>query len=133
MDFEVVNLLPFQPSSYFESGQTVIQTAKFVLLRCGTKTYMVIGLVDTFEYHADLIRNFCETRSIQYTEAGMQKIELSKDWQVLGGGWMKFLPDQKSITIYGQSTAYGRFDAKYLKQEIEKQPIFSQIPVSFTA
>jgi len=38
------------------------------------------------------------------------------DWSILGGGWINFKTLEKSATVFGQSTAYGKYNSEVLSK-----------------
>eukprot|EP00249_Psilotum_nudum_P017212 c26213_g1_i1 orf=203-1858(+) len=75
-------------------------TFKYVLARvydsCGNQRLVVRG-TGSLAYHADIFKQM----QIQLNELGLQV-------EVLGGGWIEHLSDQRTMHVYGLSQAYGQ-------------------------
>jgi hypothetical protein len=85
---------------------------KFMLVSVEERRYVVLGRVNEFGYHADLVHRFCLDRNIPALwEHRPDLVEVYDDnVKLLGGGWLRLQPSDRTVHLYGRSTAYGRFD-----------------------
>lgn len=91
---------------------------KFMLVERAGTVYLVMGSVNAYEYHADLLAKFCTDHQLAYRwisrpanlEIGDSSVKLH------GGGWVAVDPEQKRVTFSGRSTAYGGYDKEVLQK-----------------
>ncbi len=97
-------------------------TGKFVQIRNVDTEYLIFSPVDLTRYHADLVEKFCEERDItgSYVEERRRYDIHDPGWIVVGGGKFETDKTKKSIILYDNSMAYGRFDPKGLKEKIHQ-------------
>jgi hypothetical protein len=97
-------------------------TGKFVQLRNGDTEYLVFSPAELTRYHADVVEKFCEERDIpgSYVQERRRYDIHDPQWVIVGGG--KFETDRKkrSIILYDNSMAYGRFDPNSLKEKLRR-------------
>ena len=85
---------------------------KFVLLSNNYNIILIFGDLFRHPYHADILEFYCNSQTIN---SGWKKkpdeYEIyDSTITILGGGWMDFNPISKNVTIFGQSTAYGKYN-----------------------
>ena len=87
-------------------------TCKYVVIERADKMIAIMGLIDDYRYHANLLEAYCNDNGIPAHWVGKPDLlEIAHpEVQVLGGGWMSFEPKRGRIVLYGSSKAYGRFD-----------------------
>ena len=85
---------------------------KFILLTDMGIAACVLGSLRHFPYHANLAEQFCAINSISGAWSHKpDRFEIyQKDVSITGGGWLQFDFQDKTLTIFGYSTSYGRFD-----------------------
>lgn len=85
---------------------------KFIIMSLGTQIQFVYGPLQQFAYHAGLVKKYCEINDIP--SGWLKKPDVyeiySADYQIRGGGWMEEDLAEKTVRLYGYSTAYGAFD-----------------------
>ena len=115
-------------SMVFDGGGEITLTCKFVTLLVDGTPHLVVGLVTEFPYHANLIDRFCGERNI--ASGWEHKPDLVEIYdagvQTHGGGWMRIDPVNKSIKIYGRSTAYGTYDRDVVTEVISNHQEYSE-------
>ncbi len=104
---------------------------KFVLISSDAQLTLVLGRVSQYPYHANLVDHFCEGQGIA---AGWVKkpdlVEIcDTEYAVRGGGWMKFDGSGNSLEVYGNSTAYGKYDPSDLSRVVRVHPFFADYNV----
>jgi Janus/Ocnus family (Ocnus) len=95
---------------------------KFVQIRNGGIEYLVFSTKDIAPYHADLVEKFCEERNIpgSYVKERKRYDIHDPEWVVVGGGKFETDREKKSIILYDNSMAYGRFDPNSLEEKIHR-------------
>jgi hypothetical protein len=95
---------------------------KFVQIRNNDTEYLIFSSRQLTPYHADLVERFCEERKIhgQYVRERKRYDIHDPEWVVAGGGKFETDREKKSILLYDNSMAYGRFDTKGLKEKIHR-------------
>jgi hypothetical protein len=95
---------------------------KFVQIRNNDKEYLIFSPRELTPYHADLVKRFCEERNIpgQYVKERKRYDIHDPEWVVAGGGKFETDRGKKSIVLYDNSMAYGRYDTKGLKEKIHR-------------
>lgn len=124
----VMNLLPDEVTSAFTQRTIPPQArdgrirCKFVLMRAEAVNIMVVGLVDTYPYHANLVEKYCDVEGIasHWLRKPDQVEILDRCHCVAGGGWLELNFTDGQMKAYGYSTAYGPFD----------RVVFRQLPTS---
>ncbi|MBD3333023.1 hypothetical protein GF356_09230 [candidate division GN15 bacterium] len=93
------------------------EAMKFVVLDHDGRLVLIHGPLKEYPYHASLIHEYCE--SYEVPAAWLKKPDLIEvfddDVEIRGGGWLEFDDTGRKLSIYGFSTAYG----KYVTSDIE--------------
>jgi Janus/Ocnus family (Ocnus) len=97
-------------------------TGKFVQIRNNDTEYILFSPRELAQYHADLVERFCEERNIpgSYVRERRRYDIHDPEWVVVGGGKFETDGRKKSILLYDNSMAYGKFDPKGLKEKIHR-------------
>jgi hypothetical protein len=95
-------------------------SCKFVLIRHGSTEYLVFSPRDFTKYHADIVERFCFDNGIEgtYDGEGKRYDIIDRAWSVLGGGKYEINAEKKSIRLYDDSMAYGKFDKQTIADQI---------------
>jgi hypothetical protein len=95
---------------------------KFVQIRNNDTEYLIFSPRELTPYHADLVQRFCEERKIpgRYVKERKRYDIHDPEWVVAGGGKFETDRGKKSILLYDNSMAYGRFDTKGLREKISR-------------
>jgi hypothetical protein len=95
---------------------------KFVQIRNNDAEYLIFSPRELAPYHADLVERFCEERKIpgRYVRERKRYVIHDPEWIVAGGGKFETDRAKKSILLYDNSMAYGRFDTTGLKEKIRR-------------
>lgn len=128
---QIVNLATADGPAAAQFTSNPRETWKFVLIQSSDATYLILGPVSQFRYHANLVDRFC--RQNQIASAWVRKPDLVEVLEpgvrVLGGGHAKVDSTGRSIRFYGRSNAYGPFDRPLVKKMIRDHPLFAGITV----
>lgn len=108
---------------------------KFILISSDTTNYLVFGALHTYNYHAQLLEQFCLESSIQseWKKKPDQYKILDNLYHMKGGGWFRFDFERKILTVMGMSTAYGRFDEYILSEFVKEHQILKDFDVKISS
>jgi hypothetical protein len=98
---------------------------KFMLVERNGIIHLVMGSVNVYGYHADLLAQFCRDHEILHDWIHRPANLAIRDDSVIlhGGGWVGVKPKEGRVAFYGKSTAYGAFESAIL------EPLLPQIKV----
>lgn len=96
------------------------QSGKFVQIRHHDTEYLVFSPKELTSYHADIVERFCRENRLPGSYAGGEKrFEIAEPgWVVVGGGKFDLDREAKTIRLYDNSMAYGKFDSKGLAETV---------------
>ncbi len=127
----LVDYILFYYTSLSKVPAPPIITGKFVQIRKGNTLYLVFSPGELSKYHSNIVERFCLDKGIDgsYDSERKRYDIYDHDWIVAGGG--KFVIDrkQKSIKLYDDSMAYGKFGKTGLKDTIKSFREFSDFTV----
>jgi hypothetical protein len=91
---------------------------KFVLISDEDENWLVIGLPQKFPYHAMLVEAFCNRRKIPYHwEQRPDIVRIDRRFTVInGGGVFGLNREDRTLTLGGESKAYGPVDRDDLEE-----------------
>jgi hypothetical protein len=118
----VVDYSGFLHTRASEENAPYRTAGKFVQIRHGDIEYLIFSPRELAPYHADLVKRFCEERNIagRYVKDRKRYDIHEQEWTVAGGGKFEIDRGKKFIILYDNSMAYGKFDAKGLKEKIHR-------------
>lgn len=95
-------------------------TGKFLQLTHDDTEYLIFSPKEITPYHADILERFCCERDIKGTYDTGRKCYTADalSLTVVGGGKFEIDTAVKSIRIYDNSMAYGKFNPYGLKEKI---------------
>lgn len=104
---------------------------KFLLVEYNLDLLLLFGPVKTFTYHAMLLDKFCTEHLIAASwQKPRELLEvLDRRLRVKGGGWMEFQPADRTLRIFGASTAYGRYHLPSLDRVLSADSHFAPYSV----
>jgi hypothetical protein len=104
-----------------------LTTGKFVQIRNGNTLNVVLSPKEFTKYHANIIERFCMDRGLEGSyDSRREKFTIhDQAWQIVGGGKFERDVNKKTIKLYDNSMAYGKFDATGLKEMLVSLPEFS--------
>jgi hypothetical protein len=92
--------------SAFESGNQ--PQGKFIQVVWNDQEFWVFSTKPVHQFHNHILEWFCETKGIACNWSTKETLEVQKEQvKVLGGG--RYSVSDVEITLYDNSTAYGRF------------------------
>ena len=108
-----------------------IITGKFVQIRNGNTLYLVFSPRELSKYHANIIERFCADKGLDGSyDSGRKRFDVNdRDWVVAGGGKFAIDRKKKTIKLYDDSMAYGKFEVKGLKGAIGSLREFSDFTI----
>ena len=123
-------LIDYTPFYYTSVAQTEIPpatTGKFVQIRHGQDVFLVISPKELTKYHANIVERFCMDKGIEGAYDAKREKFFIRDqaWRIAGGGKFERDNNKKSIKLYDNSMAYGKFDETGLKEALQNLPEFA--------
>jgi len=107
--------------------------SKFVIIIGKEEAHFVFGPLETYAYHAGILKRFCDMKQIPsgwVKKPDMYEI-YGNTYKVKGGGWLEEKTGEKSLRIFGYSTAYGGFDRQDVLYLFENTPGFEDHKIDF--
>jgi len=125
-----MTFLDYTPFYYISIAGTAVPpvtTGKFVQIRNGSTLYVVLSPKELTKYHANIIERFCMDKGIEGSyDAKREKFTIAdRAWEILGGGKFERDANKKTIKLYDNSMAYGKFKAEGLKETLTSLPEFA--------
>ncbi len=127
MSFVLIDYTPFYYTSLAGAPVPAVAIGKFVQVRNGNTLYLVLSPKEFTKYHANIVERFCMDKGIEGSyDAKREKFTITDhEWQIVGGGKFERDANKKTIKLYDDSMAYGKFDATGLKEILGALPEFS--------
>ena len=122
-----IDYTPFYYTSYAGTPVPAITTGKFVQIRNANTLYLVFSPKEFTRYHANIVERFCMDKGIEGSyDSKREKFAITdQSWQIIGGGKFERDANKKTIKLYDNSMAYGKFDVPGLKETLSATPEFS--------
>ena len=122
-----IDYTPFCYTSLAGTAVPTVTAGKFVQLRNEGTLYLVLSPKELTKYHANIIERFCMDKGIEGRyDAKREKFTISdRAWQIIGGGKFERDGNKKTIKLFDNSMAYGKFDATGLREMIAALPELS--------
>jgi hypothetical protein len=113
-------------ASITNTGVAPARSGKFVQIRHGYTEYLVFSPKEFTKYHANIVERFCLDKGVEggYDSGGKHYDISNRAWIVAGGGKYEIDTDKKTIKLYDNSMAYGKFDIQGLREKIRSLPEF---------
>ncbi len=131
MDVTLIDYIPFYYTSLSKEPAPSIITGKFVQIRHDNTLYLVFAPQGLSKYHANIVERFCVDNGIDgsYDSERKRYNMNDQDWIVAGGGKFAIDRKQKTIKLYDDSMAYGKFDKTGLRDAIGTLREFSDFTI----
>ncbi len=128
----LIDYTPFYYTSLAGIPVPAVTTGKFVQLRNGNAFYVILSPKEFTKYHANIVERFCMDKGIEGSyDSKREKFTITdQSWQIVGGGKFERDANKKTIKLYDNSMAYGKFDATGLKEMLGALPEFSGYAVT---
>jgi hypothetical protein len=125
-----MTFIDYTPFYYFSIARTSVPTVvagKFVQIRNGNTLYLVFSPKEFTRYHANIVERFCMDKGIEGSyDSKREKFAITdQSWQIIGGGKFERDANKKTIKLYDNSMAYGKFYVTGLKDTLSAVPEFS--------
>ncbi len=106
-------------------------SGKFVQIRNLSTEYLVFSPKEFTKYHANIVERFCLDKGIEgsHDSEGKRYVISDRAWIVAGGGKYEIDRNKKTIKLYDNSMAYGKFDIQGLREKILSLPELSVFTV----
>ena len=130
-----MTIIDYTPFYYIFLAQTAIPpvvTGKFVQIRNGNTLYLIFSPKEFTKYHANIIERFCMDQGIEGSyDTRREKFAIrDQAWVIVGGGKFERDTNKKTIKLYDNSMAYGKFKAEGLKEALVALPEFAGYAVT---
>jgi hypothetical protein len=105
---------------------------KFVVIDIRGALTLVVGPVDRFPYHADLVNRFCSDQGIASSWVKRpDHVEIHESGvRIRGGGHLRMERRKRLMILGGVSRAYGSFPSEDVKRIVTADPFFRDFTVS---
>lgn len=126
MSIVITDYTSFYYTSVARTSPPPVITGKFVQIRNEITEYIVFSPGDFTKYHANIVERFCLDRGIEgrYDGEGKRYDIADRAWNVIGGGKFELDTRNRSIRLYDNSMAYGKFDSAGLKDKMNAVPMW---------
>ena len=103
------------------------RSGKFVQIRHGSTEYLVFSPKEFTKYHSNIVERFCLDKGIEgvYDSEGKRYDISDSAWIVAGGGKYEIDMGARTVKLFDDSMAYGKFDIAGLKEKILSLPEFN--------
>jgi len=127
-------LVDYTPLYYISIARTPVPpgvVGKFIQIRNGNTLYLILSPKEFTKYHAHIIERFCIDKGIEGSyDSRKGKFNIhDQAWVIIGGGKFERDTSKKSIKLYDNSMAYGKFDAAGLNEMLAALPEFSDYSI----
>ena len=125
-----MTLIDYTPLYYVSiagAAVPVVVTGKFVQIRNGSMLYLVLSPREFTKYHANIVERFCMDKGIEgsYDSKGEKFTINDQAWVIVGGGKFERDANKKTIKLYDNSMAYGKFDPLGIREMLGALSEFS--------
>ncbi len=95
-------------------------SGKFVQIRHEATEYLVFSPKEFTKYHANIVERFCIDNGLEgsYDTEKKRFGIFDRAWSVMGGGKYEMDAGRKTIRLYDNSLAYGKFDKQNMTGKI---------------
>ncbi len=95
-------------------------SGKFVQIRHEPTEYLVFSPKEFTKYHANIVERFCTDNGLEgsYDTKKNRFAIADRAWSVMGGGKYEMDAARKTIRLYDDSLAYGKFDKQNMTDKI---------------
>ncbi|MBU8933012.1 MAG: hypothetical protein KOO62_03295 [candidate division Zixibacteria bacterium] len=110
-------------------------TCKFMIVRGPDEIVMILGSLNEYPYHANLLDQFCHRRelaSIWAREPDVVDLH-EPGYDILGGGYVEIQRAEWRLRFSGASTAYGAFPQYELNALVDHCPVFEPYQIMITS
>jgi hypothetical protein len=132
MPMVLIDYIPFYFTSIAQTAVPPLVAGKFVQIRNGNALYLIFSPKEFTKYHANIIERFCMDKGIEGSyDAKREKFFIpDQAWVIVGGGKFERDGHKKTIKLFDNSMAYGKFTSEGLKEALAASPEFSGYTVT---
>jgi hypothetical protein len=122
----------FYYTSVAQSDIPPLVSGKFVQIRNGNTLYLIFSPRELTKYHANIVERFCMDKGVEGRYDSKREKFFIQDqvWSIIGGGKFERDTDKKTIKLFDNSMAYGKFKAEGLMEALAALPEFSGYTVT---
>ncbi|HWR72847.1 MAG TPA: hypothetical protein VN604_06735 [Nitrospirota bacterium] len=122
-----IDYTPFYYTSIARTSIPPVISGKFLQIMHENTIYLVLSPKELTKYHANIVERFCMDKGIEGSyDAKREKFSIrDQAWQVTGGGKFERDTNKKTIKLYDNSMAYGKFKNEGLKELLLTLPEFA--------
>ena len=93
---------------------------KFVQIRSESTEYLVFSPKEFTKYHANIVEQFCLDNGLEgnYDTGGKHYDITDRAWSIAGGGKYEINTGEKTIRLFDDSLAYGKFNKQNMADKI---------------
>ena len=123
----LIDYMPFYYTSIAQTAIPPVVSGKFVQIRNGNTLYLIFTPKEFTKYHANIVERFCMDKGIEGTyDAKREKFAiLDQAWLIVGGGKFERDGNNKTVKLFDNSMAYGKYKAEGLKEALASLPELS--------
>ena len=127
-----IDYTPFYFSSIIGTAIPSLVTGKFVQIRNGNALYLIFSPKEFTKYHANIVERFCMDKGVEgrYDSKREKFFLQDQAWGIVGGGKFERDTNKKTIKLFDNSMAYGKFKSEGLKEALTALPEFSGYTVT---
>jgi hypothetical protein len=132
MAMTFIDYTTFYFSSIIGTAIPSLVTGKFVQIRNGNALYLIFSPKEFTKYHANIVERFCMDKGVEgrYDSKREKFFIQDQTWGIVGGGKFERDTNKKTIKLFDNSMAYGKFKAEGLKEALAALPEFSGYTVT---
>lgn len=128
---EFINYAPLYYREIAKTGIPPVIEGKFVQIRNESAEYLVISPKELTKYHANIVERFCLDKRLEgYYDPERKRYTIAdRAWTISGGGKYVIDTAQKTVRLYDESQAYGKFLNQGLPDKMLSLPDFAGFTV----
>jgi len=127
MAIELIDYTQLYYAAIAKTDVPPVIEGKFVQIRNESMEYLVLSPKEFTKYHANIVERFCLDRGIEGSyDPERKRYDINdQEWIIVGGGKFEIDAIKKTIRLYDDSMAYGKFDTRGLPEKINSIPAYS--------
>jgi len=127
MAIELIDYTQLYYAAIAKTDVPPVIEGKFVQIRNESMEYLVLSPKEFTKYHANIVERFCLDRGIEgsYDPERKRYDIYDQEWIIVGGGKFEIDAIKKTVRLYDDSMAYGKFDTRGLPEKINSIPAYS--------
>jgi hypothetical protein len=131
MAIELIDYTQLNYTAIAKKDVTPVIIGKFIQIRNESMEYLILSPKEFTKYHANIVEKFCLDKGIEGSyDPDRKRYDIyDKEWVIVGGGKFEIDAMKKTIRLYDDSMAYGKFDLRGLPEKVNSIPAFSGFSV----